>query len=208
MRDKTDRRLLVSLWVVAILLIATSLARGGEIGIYACPTNDTDVTHFRVYSGAAILATAPLASLTPISDQAGPSDCDGDGTPVTGERVGHVLTGVPDDCTSQAYTARWAIEVSPGVMNESADSNSISTIARPSILGINAGTGGIRQIMGNNFTPSCSVSKPDGTVIPSEFVSCQVINIQDTASRYVEVDCGLLPAEYAFPIEPPVISRF
>lgn len=182
-----------------LMILMSSTALAGELGIYACPSNDPDVTHYRVYTTGVLSSTAPLATLE--TAQGKQSDCDGGGTP--DDPIIGVVVPVLDNCTAQNYTARWAVEGPPGVFVESGDSVQVLSIARPEINSINAGAAGVRQIMGDNFTASAIVTKVDGTVIPSVFKSCQVIDIQDTATRKLIVDTGLLPVTFTFPIEEP-----
>lgn len=188
-----------------LALLAAGISHAGEVGLYSCPTNDPDVTHYRIYADGVHVATNPVGTLVPSATLL--SDCDGEGV-ANDQLLGRVLSGVADNCTPVTYTARWAIEESPGQWLESADSVSVTTQARPSVNFITAGSAGVRQIVGENFMPGVVVTKPDGTVISSTLQSCQVIDITDTATRSVVVTVpGLTPAQYTFPIEEPQDTR-
>ena len=182
--------------LLSIVLAGVSFA--GELGVYSCPTADPDVTHFRVYAAGSLAATVPIAELVAGSIQ-GASD----GTCPGVTLVGTVLTNAPNDCTARNYVARFAIETAPGVFTESTDSETVVSIARPFVTEVIVGAAGIRQVKGQNFTATTTVSKLDGTPIATTFGSCQILEIEDTATRTIVVNSGLLPFTFTIPVEEP-----
>lgn len=200
------KRLRWGLLALVMLVLAGTSAQAGVLGVYSCPTNESDVTHYRVYEGITLIVDVPIAGLVP-----SPGGLVGDTTgPCPGVLlVGTELTSAPNNCESRTYTARFAIEITPGVFEESGDSPSVTSIARPHVESASVATTGIRQVVGENFIVGTTVTKIDGTVIPTTFMGCQLLEIEDTVVRTIIVTTpnGLAPFQFTIPIEVPSGTR-
>jgi hypothetical protein len=182
--------------LLLFFLSAITDTQAGELGVYACPTTDPDVTHYQIHTGDALLARVPRDELISAAGLVGGID-----SPCPGAALmGYVLSGVPDDCTPRTYTARFTVgEV------QSRDSSPVTSIARPYVEWVGVADTGIRQVVGQNFIPGTSVTKPDGTPIATVHRTCQVLDITDTVTRQIVVTTpnGLLPFEFTIPVDRP-----
>lgn len=185
--------------LLALLLVAWLPAHAGTIGVYATPTTDNTVTHLRVYANGNLVTTAPVGELVPMTD------------PLPGQenKRGVVLDNmVPDNCVTQSYTLTWVVDKGDGTVVESQHSEAVAGIARPSIAEVLVTQSGIRQIIGQNFTDDAQAYSLDGPVpvpLTTTFGSCQVLEVNDTAARTIQVDAGngLLPFTFTIPLSPP-----
>jgi hypothetical protein len=170
----------------------------GDIGLFIGPSTDQRVTHARFYADGVLVNTSAVGDLVPPTEPFPSWYAD------KPDHKGVVLTDAPNNCTQRTYTVRFAFQNASGWV-ESADSNSVPSMARPFVNeAIVTGTG-IRQITGENFVVGTAVKDDTGEILPTTYRGCQVLEIPETptGSVTVIVPGDLKPYVFNLPISPP-----
>lgn len=163
-----------------VAVISAAVATAGELGI-RCEGTHPLATEIRYYVDG---QQEPIAVGAP------------------GENV--VMTGVPDGCAVRNYSCT-QVAMSNGIEAESARSPVTPSAARPVIMSVLLTSGGLRQIIGDNFTAGSIVSIDGSDVgLPTTLQSCQLAEIDSVPFLVLELKTGSgLSVEYTLPLPAP-----